>query len=179
MKQVFLSLLLGLAAVACNGAPGASSKASSDSTSPAEAPAVASVNGKLSDMAWLAGQWRGDANGAAEEMTFLAPAGGLILGASRIAAGDTTMFFEFVKIAQVGEGLVLTPSPFGSPGVSFGLKEIATERAVFENPTHEFPSRIIYALEANTDGSKNLVTTIEGTQGGTAVSQSFHYESVN
>jgi hypothetical protein len=70
--------------------------------------------------------------------------------------------FEFLRIEQKGDEIVYLSMPNGrSPATPFPLKEVSGTRVVFENPTHDFPQRIIYWK----DGA-DLRARIEGTQNG-------------
>jgi DNA-binding beta-propeller fold protein YncE len=113
----------------------------------------------LSDLAFLTGCWKGQLPGeeGTIEERFNAPTAGLILGTSQTVAGGKTKSFEFMRIEQTGEGIVMTPAPMGNKSVPFKL--VGDGRgAVFENLEHDFPKRIIYRLRE--DGS--LVARIEG-----------------
>ena len=90
------------------------------------------------------------------EEVWLAPAGGVMLGMHRDAKGEKVSF-EFFRIAKTPEGLVYLAQPGGRPPTPFKLTEATATRAVFENPQHDFPQRIIYALR---DG--RLCARVEG-----------------
>ena len=82
----------------------------------------------------------------------MVPAGGSMLGMSRTVAGDRTVEFEFLRIEQRGETIYYVASPKGRcPGTDFKLTRVAVQEAVFENPEHDFPKRIVY--RKNSDGS--------------------------
>ncbi len=131
--------------------------------------AHAGPTAKVSDLDWMAGNWIGDAQGLPMEAYYTTSSGGIILGQTKISNGNATEFFEFEKIEQVNDTLVIQPMPFGKPGVIFDLKETGSNRVVFENPQHDFPTRIIYELKAN----GQLLGRIEGTQNGQSVAQDF------
>ncbi len=124
---------------------------------------------KIQSLDWLSGQWVGEFHGAPMEAQYSSSSGGVILGMTKIASGERLDFFEFEKVYEDQGNLVLQPFPFGQPGVTFALKSITANKAVFENPAHDFPTRIIYELGA--DGS--LLARIEGTQNGQPVSEDF------
>ena len=58
-----------------------------------------------------------------------------------------------------------------SPGTDFKLVKLTSGEAVFENPTHDFPKRIIYRL--NGDGS--LTARVEGDGTEKEKAQEFRY----
>lgn len=136
--------------------------------------AHAGPGAKVSDLDWMAGNWIGDSQGLPMEAYYTTSLGGIILGQTKISNGNAVEFFEFEKIEQVNDSLVLQPMPFGQSGVTFDLKEMTSSRVVFENPQHDFPTRIIYELKAN----GQLLGRIEGTQNGQSVAQDFLFSKV-
>jgi hypothetical protein len=124
---------------------------------------------RIQDLDWMTGHWTGTYNGLPMEAHYSNSAGGMILGMTKIANGEKSEFFEFEQVAQEGDSLILRPMPFAKKGVEFPLKELNGTRAVFENPTHEFPTRIIYELKATGE----LLARIEGMQNGQPAEDSF------
>lgn len=129
----------------------------------------AGISAKASDLGWMTGHWVGQYEGNPMEASYSSPDGGMILGLTKIASGEKFSFFEFERIEQVGGTLVLKPMPFANPGVEFTLAEFSANRAVFDNPGHDFPRRIIYELKAN----GQLLGHIEGEQNGLAAANDF------
>jgi hypothetical protein len=111
---------------------------------------------KLEDLSWMAGHWTGSSDGWQIEEIWLAPGGGVMLGMHRDAKGEKASF-EFLRIAQTAEGIVYLAQPGGRPPTPFKLTEATATRAVFENPKHDFPQRILYTLR---DGQ--LCARVEG-----------------
>jgi hypothetical protein len=110
-------------------------------------------------LAWMAGAWEGrDPKGLEMEEVWLAPRGGTMLGLHRDVAGGKTVSFEFIRIATEKDGVVYWASPGGRPPTPFKLSETGPRRAVFANPAHDFPKRILYwideagALHARVEG---------------------------
>ncbi len=89
------------------------------------------------------------------------PAGGLILGFHRDLFPGDRSFFEFLRIEQRDDGIFYVAMPRGKPGTDFRLTHLEHGRAVFENPEHDFPQRIVYARDGDV-----LSATIEGTENG-------------
>ena len=88
---------------------------------------------------WMTGSWK--ANGSEEHWT--SADGDVMLGMSReVRDGKTS--FEFLRIEKKDGTLVYQAMPFGHPPTPFPLKSMTSTRAVFENPSHDFPQRIIY-----------------------------------
>ncbi|MCU0233670.1 MAG: DUF6265 family protein [Thermoanaerobaculales bacterium] len=111
----------------------------------------------LDELAWLAGHWRGSADGVITEELWLAPAGGLMLGLHRDLPPGRPAAFEYLRIEVRGHGAVYLASPGGGAVTEFPLVASGPMEAVFENPGHDFPQRIIYRREGDT-----LVARIEG-----------------
>lgn len=104
--------------------------------------------GALADLAWMAGSWEGRDGDALMEETWLSPRGGTMLGLHRDVVGSRTVSFEFLRIEASPEGVVYWASPQGAAPTPFRLVESGARRAVFANPAHDFPKRILYWLDA-------------------------------
>ncbi|MEK6281174.1 MAG: DUF6265 family protein [Acidobacteriota bacterium] len=117
----------------------------------------------VSELAWIAGGWRTAPGGRVQiEEHWMAPAGGLMLGMSRTVAGDRTVEFEYMRLEQRGEDVYYVAHPKARcPGTDFKLTRRSGQEAVFENPAHDFPKRIIY--RKGSDGS--LTASIDGGEG--------------
>jgi hypothetical protein len=100
----------------------------------------------ISDLSWLEGSWYGRIGGRDFEAHYTGVEGGQVLSASKYTENSKPAGFEFERFEQRGDTLLLTPFPEGRATVSFPLAEYdaATRRAVFENLSHDFPTRISY-----------------------------------
>ena len=68
-----------------------------------------------------------------------------MLGMSRTVGGDKTIEFEYLRIEQREDGIYYVAHPRARcPGTDFKLTRLSSSEAVFENPQHDFPKRIIY-----------------------------------
>lgn len=103
----------------------------------------------IEDLAWMAGAWSAEGDGVTSEEHWTAPAGGLMLGMHRDVRPDGT-FFEHLRIEAGDDGIAYVASPQGGPSTTFPLTEAGPGRAVFENPAHDFPQRIVYTREGDT-----------------------------
>jgi hypothetical protein len=111
-------------------------------------PAKATIN----DLAWLAGAWTGTrgATGAISiEERWSPPLGGAMLAVSRTVSRGKMGAFEYLRIVERDGGLVYIAQPGGRPPTEFVLTELGKNRAVFENPRHDSPQRIVYELAAD------------------------------
>jgi hypothetical protein len=117
---------------------------------------------KIDDMAWLAGAWVGTRGKSSIEERWSPPLGGAMLGVSRTVSRGKMSAFEFLRIVERDGGLVYKAQPGGKPPTEFVLTELSETRAVFENPRHDFPQRIVYELSAE----GGLSASIGYTKGG-------------
>jgi hypothetical protein len=86
-----------------------------------------------------------------------------MLGASRtVNTRDQMSAFEYLRIVERDGGLVYIAQPGGATPTEFVLSEVSATRAVFDNPRHDYPKRIVYELSA--DG--RLSATIGFMKGG-------------
>ena len=122
-------------------------------------PSAVEAAGPISELAWLAGCWHGEAG----EECWLAPRDGMMIAVNRAPAREgKPPFFELLRIVEGEEGLVLLAQPGGrSPATPFRATEVGDRRVVFANPEHDFPQRITYSLEADT-----LRARVEAQRGG-------------
>jgi hypothetical protein len=113
----------------------------------------------LQDFAWLAGHWRIKQGDRLVDEQWMAPAGGLMMGMARNVQADKVREYEFTLLRQEPNGdIVYVASPSKQTQTTFKLTSLRGGEAVFENPEHDFPKKIVYARQP--DGS--LVTAIEG-----------------
>jgi len=95
----------------------------------------------LEPVRFMAGAWGND--GEIIEY-WLPPLRGLMVGINRDPKGDEMPFFEFLRLEARSDGIVYVASPRGGGTTEFRLTEVSAGRAVFENPQHDFPQKIIY-----------------------------------
>ena len=124
----------------------------------------------LTDIAWIAGDWQTAPGGRRQiEEHWTAVSGGSMLGMSRTVAGDKTVEFEYLRIEQRADGIYYVAHPKARcPGTDFKLTRASANEAVFENPQHDFPKRIIYRK-----GEDSLTASIDGGEGTKAISFAF------
>ena len=120
------------------------------------------IQGAIADIAWLAGAWVGTRNGRSIEERWSPPLGGAMLGVSRTVARQRMVGFEYLRIVERDGSLVYVAQPGGRPPTEFVLTELEEGRAVFKNPQHSFPQRIVYERTA----AGGLVARIGYANGG-------------
>lgn len=128
---------------------------------------------KADDLGWLAGTWVAEeGEGRWTEERWSAPRGGVMLGTSLSGQNKQAGWFEFMRIAAGKDGRVaFHASPGGAAASEFPLVEAGKRKAVFENPAHDYPTRIEYRREGNV-----LSATISGPGG--AKARTWRYRKV-
>lgn len=127
---------------------------------------------KLADLAFFHGAWRVEQNDTLNEEYWSPPRAGTMLGAARTIKGDKTVFFEYFRVEQRGDDLFYIAQPGGKPPTEFKLNSFDGRRAVFENPEHDYPTRVIY--EKIDD--QTMRASIEGMQNGKKRGTSWEYK---
>jgi hypothetical protein len=123
------------------------------------------------DLAWLEGHWTGTDGPVQQEEIWTSAAGGALVGLHKdVAVRDGVpkmLWFEFQRIEAGADGIAYVAQPGGRPPTRFPLVEHGPKRAVFANPAHDYPQRILYWMD---DGGA-LHARIEGPKGGKTVSE--------
>ena len=128
----------------------------------------------LAEISWITGDWQtapAMSGGRAQiEEHWTSVAGGTMMGMSRTVAGEKTVEFEYLRIEQRADGIYYVAHPKARcPGTDFKLTKASATEAVFENPQHDFPKRIIYRKSAD----DSLTASIDGGEGTKAMSFAF------
>ncbi len=150
----------------------ASGQSPKTDTAPAvPARAAAGASHTIAELNWMAGDWQtAPGRNAQIEEHWTQPAAGSMLGMSRTVAGGKTVEFEYLRLEQRSDAIYYVAHPKARcPGTDFKLTRLTTTEAVFENPRHDFPKRVIYRKTA--EGL--LVASIDAGEGTRA--QSFTY----
>ena len=140
------------------------------SLTPAHAPSA-----KIDDLAFFAGAWAVERNGTLTEEYWSPPKAGAMFGVGRTIKGDKTLFFEYFRVEQRGDDLFYIATPKGEDTTEFRLTSFDGKRAIFENPQHDYPTKVIYEnVDANT-----LKASIEGVRNGKSSGMTWEYKRVN
>ena len=101
---------------------------------------------------------------------WMSPVGNAMIGMSRTVRNDKMVAFEFLRIVEDETGINYISRPSeNKEDTAFKLIKWSTNEVTFENPTHDFPTRIIYELKL----SGELTARIEGLQNGQPASSDF------
>lgn len=109
------------------------------------------------ELRWMSGHWRqvGPGDSWAEEY-WTEPRDDIMLGTGLSGKGLKVTGFEFMRI----QGADFWGSPQGQTPVAFRIAEMDRDSVVFENPKHDYPTRISYRREG-----KMLIATTSGPGG--------------
>lgn len=125
------------------------------------APTLAQDPAGVAALAWMEGNWQSEVDGRWTEERWTDARGGMLMGVSRSGRADRVDSFEYMRIAADEAGRIsFHGSPSGKPAVAFASVSSGAGEAVFENPTHDFPTRISYLREGDM-----LTATVSGKNG--------------
>lgn len=118
----------------------------------------------IADVDWVTGDWVGTRGSSSIEERWGPPLGGALLGVSRTVKNGKMVAFEYLRIVERGGGLVYIAQPGGAAPTEFVLTDLNGGFAVFENPRHDSPQRIIYEL-LDEDSMSASIGFIHGGRG--------------
>jgi hypothetical protein len=114
-----------------------------------------------SDVGWIAGCWELTRGARHVTETWMGPEGGTLMGMSRTVANGKTLESEFMLIREAATGLEYVAKPSGQPEAVFTAIRASQSEVVFENPAHDFPTRIQYKRDG-----EGLLAAVEGPANG-------------
>lgn len=98
----------------------------------------------IANLSFMTGCWEMKVGPMFTEEQWSKPAGDTMLGLSRTLKSGKTVFSEFMRIEKTSDGFAYRARILpGQPGTLFTLIRSTDTEAVFENPTHDFPQRIV------------------------------------
>lgn len=106
--------------------------------------AAAAQSHPVDALAWMAGCWARTAPDRSYEEQWMAPRGGAMLGVSRTVRDGRATGHEFLRIFERDGGLVYHAVPSGQAPTDFAATRVGHDAVTFENPAHDFPTRIVY-----------------------------------
>lgn len=101
---------------------------------------------KLENIAWISGNWKGEAFGGVTEENWSEPSGGSMMATFKLINNGKVTFYEIEIIREVENTLILQLKHFNNDltgwetkdeTVDFPLKEITPNKVVFEGMTFE------------------------------------------
>ncbi|MCI0629390.1 MAG: DUF6265 family protein [Phycisphaerales bacterium] len=142
--------------------------------SPSRPPLLAANDPSLNAVSWLAGTWGSEEGQSRSEEHWTQPSGGTMIGMNRTIRDGRTVFFEYLRIERGPDGIVYLASPKGRhPPMPFKLVKSDQNMAVFENPEHDFPQRVIYRREGDV-----MHARAEGLQRGSPAAEEWVWRRV-
>jgi len=127
---------------------------------------------KIDQLDWMTGTWAQVKESETVRESWLGPQGKLMVAVNLRHSSRRGTAFEFLRITETAAGLSYFGSPQGKAPVEFKVKEIGEKKVTFENPTHDFPQRILYWIA--TDGAMHA--RIEGSIQGKERAMEWRFE---
>ena len=129
----------------------------------------------LAPLAFMSGCWEMKQGPMTIEEQWSKPAAETMMGLSRTMKAGRTVFSEFMRIEKQGADFYYTPRIGTKQApVPFKMTKATADEAVFENPAHDFPQRILYRKTA--DG---LFARIDGVDKGKPRGEDFPMKRVD
>jgi hypothetical protein len=132
--------------------------------------AMSAEPGRVSDLAWMTGSWKGPMGEQTLEENWTRPAAGTITSVIRITDGDQTNLVELILIEEEGDSLVFRVRqwlpgyvPRSAEPQTMLLTEIGERRARFEAPDPGELRSLTYS-RPSTDSFNIDVETKEGVK---------------
>ncbi|MCI0604086.1 DUF6265 family protein [bacterium] len=110
----------------------------------------------------LSGCWENRDSAEIYEEVWMRPAGDMMLGMSRTLKNGKAVTFEFIQLQSREDGTFYIASPSKQDRTEFKLTSFNDNIGVFENPSHDFPQKVVYKF----DSADSLKVWIEGTRNG-------------
>jgi len=107
------------------------------------------LDATASDLAWLAGYWRGESSLGMAEEVWMPPSDGTMVGAFKVVRDNKPYFYEFVEISQQDGRLAMRVKHFNpdlhgwedkDEFVSFPLVKLGPHEAYFSGLTYKLTS---------------------------------------
>ena len=125
----------------------------------------------VNDVAWIAGCWDLTRDNRHVVEHWLPVEGETMMGMSRTVVNGKTTEWEFLIIRNGAKGLEYVAKPSGQAEAVFTATTASATEVVFENPSHDFPKKIIY-----TRNGESLTASIEGPMNGKTRRIDFPYK---
>ena len=111
---------------------------------------------------WMSGCWELRTATRVTHEQWMVPMASQMMGMSRTVVRDSVREFETLRIETRNGVPTYVAMPSGQKEAHFAATSITDSTAIFANPAHDFPQRIMYRRI----GADSLVARIEGPQGG-------------
>jgi hypothetical protein len=127
----------------------------------------------LRSFAWLEGKWVGRYDTVPIFEQWKPADGKIMYGRGGVLSEKDTVFAEKISIEEREDGLYYIAVVKGNPGAAeFKFTGFKNDTAVFENPEHDFPQRVLYFK----DGESTFYACVDGKFNGKYVKEEFKYK---
>lgn len=125
---------------------------------------------KLENIKWIAGNWKGEAFGGLTEENWSEPSGGSMMATFKLIDKGAVVFYEIEIIREINNTLILQLKHFDNDlkgwetkdeTVDFPLKEITPDKVVFEGMTFEKVSDNEMNVYVDIDQENGEIETIQ------------------
>lgn len=141
-----------------------------------ETEATPAVENKLEKLNWVLGTWEmATPEGTFTEHWVKDNDSSYTGHGMMVSPKGDTLFSEHIKLEQSGTTVYYKPVVSGQNNgqeTVFTEKSLSADEVVFENPTHDFPQRIIYKKPSDS----TLYARIEGTSNGQERQEEYQYK---
>ncbi|MFP9097984.1 DUF6265 family protein [Flavobacterium sp. RHBU_24] len=163
MKKMFLPAIALLALVCCKQA---------GKETPAAAAEIPDAHPNMAKARWFIGQWENKSAEGDLVENWKKENDSLYIGESYFIVKGDTVFAERVALVDIYGKMsynVSVANQNEGEAIPFVMTDINDERVIFENPQHDYPSKIMYSKVA----PDSLVAEISGTKEGKHASEIF------
>ena len=132
---------------------------------------------KIEKMNWLIGNWENNTKESVFREIWKKQSDSSYTAESFVLVAKDTVFFENVKLFQRNDSLFYTVSVKNQNGekpVSFYATKIDKKEFIFENPKHDFPTKISYNLIT----SDSIIAQISGKKDGKELKEDFPMKKI-
>jgi len=139
---------------------------------PSTETALPAAHPNMAKARWFIGQWENKSAEGDLVENWTKVNDSLYMGESYFIVKGDTVFAERVALLEIYGRMtynVTVPSQNEGGAVAFVMTDINDERVIFENPQHDYPSKIMYSNVA----PDSLVAEISGTKDGKHASEIF------
>lgn len=133
---------------------------------------------QLEKAKWLVGNWENLSKKSNLREIWTRKNDSTLTAKSFVTVGKDTVFYEEVAIIEQNDSLFYNVTIKGQNNnkpVPFYMTKADEKEMVFENPKHDFPTKITYTKITN----DSLVATVSGLQNGKENSESFPMKKSN
>ncbi|MCE3278831.1 MAG: putative lipoprotein [Bacteroidetes bacterium] len=130
----------------------------------------------IESFSWLSGEWVGKYDSVPVFEQWKPLNGKLLDGRGGVRTGKDTVFTENIQIVEREDGIFYLATLKGATSaIEFKFSGFKNDTAVFENPTHDFPQRVLYFK--NADGT--FYACVDGKYNGKYMKEGFNYKRAN